>query len=134
MASFSALDGALPSIALRVLHSLVGSDLWSNVSTYCLHDRYLCFCVSLLSSSFICCSLGEVGSCERRSSLPFISSWISAGTGFMPRWRLPEGMWSDAAFSPHLHICQNITRSNLIMYFECALFATGNTINIFIYK
>ena len=98
MALFSALVGALPSIALRVLHSLVGSDLWSNVSTYCLHDRCLCFRVSLVSSSFICCSLGEVGSCKRRSSLAFIRFWISAGTGSLPRWCLPEGMWSDAAF------------------------------------
>ena len=98
MVSFSALDRALPSIALRVLHSLVGSDLWSNVSTYCLHGCCLCFRVSLVSLSFICCSLGEVESCERRSSIAFISSWISAGTGSLPRWCLPAGMWSDAAF------------------------------------
>ena len=98
MALFSALDGALPSIAFRVLHSLVGSDLWSNVSTCGLHDRCLCFRVSLVSSSFICCSLGQVGSCERRSSLAFISFWRSAGTGSLPRWCLPKGMWSDAAF------------------------------------
>ena len=37
MASFSALGGDFPSIVLIVLQSLVGSDLWSSVSTTCLH-------------------------------------------------------------------------------------------------
>ena len=57
IASFSALGIDLPSIALIVLHSFVGSVLWSNVSTNRPHLCLLCSFVILVISSFMA---GEV--------------------------------------------------------------------------
>ena len=76
--SFSAIGCDLPSIALIVFHHLEGgSDLWSSVSTNCLHDVH-----SLL---FICCRPGELGSQDLRSSHTLIFSNISAGPGSVLR-------------------------------------------------
>ena len=66
MASFSAIGGNFPSIALIVLHSLEGSVQWSSVSTNCLHELSTSSFVVLVISSFICCRVGEVGSLELR--------------------------------------------------------------------
>ena len=66
MASFSVLGGDIPPFALIVLHNLVGSDLWSSVSTNYLNVCLRCSFVVLVISSFICCRVGEVGSLDLR--------------------------------------------------------------------
>ena len=60
MASFPALGSDFPSIALIVLHSLIGSELWYNVSSNCIHVCLQCSFVVLMRSSIICCRAGEV--------------------------------------------------------------------------
>ena len=81
MASFLALDGDVPSIALIVLHILEGSDLWSSVSTNYFHVYLRCSFVVLLISSFILCRACYVGSLHLRSSRALMFSNIFAGTG-----------------------------------------------------
>ena len=98
MASFSALTGDFPSIALIVLHSLEGSVLWSSVSMNCLHVSLRCAFVVLVITSFICCRAGEVGSLDLRSSRALILSSIPAGTGSVLIRCRPEGICRDAAF------------------------------------
>ena len=88
IASFSALGVDLPSIALIVIHSFVGS----NVSTNCLHFCLLCSFVVLVISPFISGRAGEVGSLDLRSSRALIFSNISV----LIRCR-PEGMSCAAA-------------------------------------
>ena len=97
MASFSAIGSDFPFIDLVVLHSLVWSDLWSSVSTNCHHDLCPCSFVVLVLSLFICCSAGEVGSLDLKSSSALIFSNISAGTVSVLRRCRPEGIWCDAA-------------------------------------
>ena len=97
IASFSALCVDLPSIALIVLHSFVGSVLRSNVSTNCLHLCLLCSFVVLVISSFISGRAGEVGSLDLRSSRALNFSNISVGTGSVFIRCRPEGIWCDAA-------------------------------------
>ena len=99
IASFSALRFVLPSIPLIVLHSLVRSVFWSMVSTKSLHFFRLCTQMRFWMALFNLGSSGEVGSLLWRSPLLFITSSISAGTGFSwSLWR-PVGMWCDAALS-----------------------------------
>ena len=76
MASFSAFDSDLPSIALIVLHGLEGSIMWSSDSTNCLYVFLRCSFVVLVISSFICCRAGKVGSLDLRSSCALILSNI----------------------------------------------------------
>ena len=71
MALFSALAGDIPPIALIVLHSLVGSDLWSSVSTNCFHVCLPCSFVVLVISLLSCCRAGDMVSLDLRSSRPF---------------------------------------------------------------
>ena len=94
MASFSAFGSDFPSIALIVLHSLEGSDLWSSVSMNCLR----CSFVVLVISSFICCIAGELGSLDLRSSRALIFSNMSARTGSVLRGCRPEDRWYARSF------------------------------------
>ena len=90
---------SLPSIPLMVLHSLVRSVFKFMVSTKSLHFCHLCTQIRFWMSLFNLGSSVEVGSLLRRSSDLFITSSISAGTGFSwSLWR-PVGMWCDAALS-----------------------------------
>ena len=98
MASFSTHVRDFLFIALIVLHSLVGSDLWSSVSTNGLHVCLCCSFVVLVILSFICCRAIEVGSLDMRSSRALVFSNISAGTGSVLRQCQTEGIWCDAAF------------------------------------
>ena len=97
IASFSAVRFALPSIPLKVLHSLVISVLWSMFSTKSLHFSRLCSQMRFWMSLFSLGSSGEVRSLLRKSYRLVITSSISAGTG--SSWSLcrPVGMWCDAA-------------------------------------
>ena len=99
IALFSASRFALPSTPLIVLHSLVRYVFWSLVSTKSLYFFRLCTQMRFWMALFNLGSSGEVGSLLRRSSRLFITSSISAGTGFSwSLWR-PVGMWCDAALS-----------------------------------
>ena len=94
----SALCVDLPSIALIVLHSFVGSVLSIQcLNTNCLHLCLLCSIVILVISSFISGRAGEVESLDLRSSCALIFSNISVGTGSVLSRCRPEGMWCDAA-------------------------------------
>ena len=64
MASFTTFGGDLQYIALTVLRGLEGSDLWSSVSTNCLHVSILCSFVIMVISSFIGCRAVEVRSLD----------------------------------------------------------------------
>ena len=71
------------------------SNLWSNVSTNCLHVGLRCsFVVNVIS-----CRDGEVRSPDLRSSRTLIFSDTSAGTDSVLSQCLPEGIGSDSAFS-----------------------------------
>ena len=74
IASFSASHFALPSIPLKVLHSLVMSVFWSMVSTKSLHFCRLCTQMRFWMALFNLGSSGEVGSLLWRSSRLFITS------------------------------------------------------------
>ena len=70
IASFLDMGVDLPSIALIVLHSSVGSVLWSNVSTNCLQFCLLCsFVILVISSSgsevILCSHLFQYLSCNQ---------------------------------------------------------------------
>ena len=92
IASFSSLGVDLPSIALIVLHSFVGSVLRFNVSTNCLHFGLLCLFLILVISYFISCRAGEVESLDLWASRALIFSNISV----LSRGH-PEVMWCDDA-------------------------------------
>ena len=73
---------------------------------HCLHELFPCVSlmfVVLVISSFICCSAGEVGSLDLRSTCALIFSNISAGTGSVLIRSRPEGICRDAAFRMMVH-------------------------------
>ena len=92
MASLTTLSGDFPSVAFIVNHSLVGSDLWSSVSTNCHHVCIRCSFVISVISSFICCRAGDVGSLDLRPYRALIFSNISARIGSVLRRCQPEGI------------------------------------------
>ena len=67
IASFSSVRFSLPSIPLRVIHSLVRSVFWSMFSTRSLHFCRLCSQMRFWMSLFSLGSTDEVGSLLRRS-------------------------------------------------------------------
>ena len=86
-------------VDLIVLHSFVGSVLWSNVSTNCLHFCLLCSFVILVIPSFISCRVDEVESLDLRSSRALIFSNFYVGTGSVLSRCRPERMWCDATLT-----------------------------------